>query len=145
MSALELEVHEGDAPPECVALRTAVFVREQGVSERHELDGLDPECVHFLARREGAPVGCARLRPTGRREAKVERVAVLPELRDAGLGRLLMDAVEAEAQRRGWRELVLHAQLPVVGFYHRLGWKAEGKTFWEAGIEHRAMRKQLEP
>src|SRR5204862_77624 len=41
------------------------------------------------------------------------------------------------------RELVLNAQLPVLAFYERLGYRAEGPEFLEAGIPHRAMRKPL--
>ncbi len=140
-----IEIYEGEVPEECVALRTRIFVEEQGVSESDEIDGRDGDCVHFLVRRESAPIGCARLRPLGGEEAKIERVAVLAPLREAGLGRRIMDAMEAEALRRGWPELILHAQIQVVGFYRRLGWRSVGDEFEEAGIVHLEMAKRLEP
>jgi predicted GNAT family N-acyltransferase len=73
----------------------------------------------------------------------VERVAVLRPLRGSGLGRRLMDAVEAEAARRALPELLLHAQTAVIDFYTRLGWQAFGPEFDEAGIPHRKMRRRL--
>jgi len=74
---------------------------------------------------------------------KAERVAVRRPFRGAGVGRALMRALEDEARALGRRELVLNAQLPVVAFYERLGYRAEGPEFLEAGIPHRAMRKPL--
>ncbi len=144
MAAFTIELHEGRAPAESLALRRRVFIEEQGVPEADELDGRDGECTHFLARDvRGAAVGCARLRPYGGK-LKVERVAVLPELRGSGLGRALMDAVEERARtlRRG--SLFLHAQVAVVGFYEKLGWVSVGDVFEEAGIAHRKMEKRLE-
>jgi predicted GNAT family N-acyltransferase len=143
MGALRIVASEGEAPPEAVTLRTRVFVGEQGVTERDEIDGRDPECIHFIAWRGTEPVACARLRPLGEDRAKVERVAVQRALRGRDLGRRVMQAVEAEAARRGWRRLTLHAQLSVVTFYDRLGWETRGGEFEEAGIRHRAMEKTL--
>ena len=144
-SQLRIEISEGDVPPAGKALRTRIFVEEQGVSERDEIDGHDPDCVHFLARDGARAVGCARLRPLGGARAKVERVAVDPDLRQGGLGRRIMEAMEAEAERRGWPELVLHAQVPVVEFYRRLGWNGVGEEFEEAGIAHLEMVKRVRP
>ena len=143
MAGLRIEILEGGAPAAAIAIRTRVFMEEQGVSEREEMDGLDSDCIHFVAYQHDTAVGCARLRSLGDARAKVERVAVLPELRAKGLGREIMDAVEAEAVRRGQRDLVLHAQTSVVDFYGRLGWRAFGPEFDEAGIAHMAMRRQV--
>ena len=143
MGAITIERYEGRAPEEAVAIRRRVFIGEQGVPEADELDGHDAERSHFLARDEhGRAVGCACLRPYGAQH-KVERVAVLPELRGSGLGRALMDAVEAQARAMGTRDLVLHAQAAVVEFYEKLGWASSGPRFFEAGIEHQRMGKRL--
>ena len=73
----------------CFAVRKAVFMGEQGVSEAEEWDGLDEICVHFLAGDTANPAGCARLLPKGD-TAKVQRVAVMPTHRGTGLGRQIM-------------------------------------------------------
>ena len=41
------------------------------------------------------------------------------------------------------REIVVAAQLRAVGFYERLGYRAYGDEFEEAGIPHTMMKKQL--
>ncbi len=64
----------------CLALRRAVFIDEQGVSEADEIDDLDAEAVHLLAIKDTAPVGTARLLILGD-TGKIGRVCVLPEAR----------------------------------------------------------------
>ena len=128
----------------CLEIRRDVFVRGQRIAEEIEIDGLDGECVHFLAWLAGVAVGAARLRESGGR-AKAERVAVLEPHRGLGLGQALMDALEGEARSQGHVELVLNAQEDVVPFYERLGYTAHGPSFLEAEIPHRAMTKKLAP
>lgn len=128
----------------CLDVREAVFVGEQGVPRDRELDGKDDAATHFLGRDgAGEPVACARLREYEPGTAKVERVAVVPERRGEGLGRAVMDVVEDHARGAGYDEVVLHAQVPVVGFYEALGYEVEGEPFEDAGIPHRRMRKSL--
>ena len=143
MSTVEVRRARPHELERCLAIRREVFVEEQGVPIDEEMDAHDPACTHFLALSAGEVVGTARLRVTGDGRVKAERVAVRRRLRGAGVGRALMRALEDEARGRGQRELVLNAQLPVVAFYERLGYRAEGPEFLEAGIPHRAMRKPL--
>jgi len=143
MSGLEVRRARPDELARCLAIRRAVFVEEQGVPLEEEMDAHDPACAHFLALSLGEAVGTARLRVTGDGRPKAERVAVRRPFRRAGVGRALMCALEDEARARGQRELVLNAQVAVVAFYERLGYRAEGPEFLEAGIPHRAMRKPL--
>jgi predicted GNAT family N-acyltransferase len=143
MRSVTIACQRGAAPAEAVAIRRSVFIQEQGVPEPDELDGKDGDRTHFLARdAAGRAIGCACLRPYGAQH-KVERVAVLSELRGMGLGRDLMSAVEAHAREIGAGELVLHAQASVVAFYEKLGWTPSGPRFLEAGIEHQKMGKHL--
>jgi predicted GNAT family N-acyltransferase len=128
----------------CLAVRREVFVEEQDVLWEEEVDGLDPECVHFLALTKDDAVGTGRLRFTPEGEAKPERIAVRSSWRNRGVGRALMEAIEAEAERSGRRELLLSAQVRVIPFYERLGYRAEGPEFLEARIPHRMMRKRLD-
>ena len=143
MSTVEVRRARPDELERCLAIRREVFVEEQGVPIDEEIDAHDPACTHFLALSAGEVAGTARLRVTGDGRVKAERVAVRRPFRGAGVGRALMRALEDEARALGRRELVLNAQLPVVAFYERLGYRAEGPEFLEAGIPHRAMRKPL--
>ncbi|MEM1418220.1 MAG: GNAT family N-acetyltransferase [Myxococcota bacterium] len=125
------------------AIRRTVFIEEQGVTEREEIDGLDPVCTHFVAYRGETPVGTARLRVTDEGVAKAERVAVLSGERGRGTGAALMEALHAAARDAGHGEVVLGAQLSAVPFYARLGYETFGEPFEDARIPHRWMRRAL--
>lgn len=141
---MELRRARTDAEREdALAVRREVFIDEQGVPEGRELDGRDDESVHFVAYDDGAAVGAARLREYEAGTAKAERVAVLADHREAGIGRALMDRLEETARERGYGQLLLYAQVPVVGFYERLGYEVTSGEFEDAGIPHREMRKRL--
>ena len=140
MAALTIAVVDGeDDMNAAFVIRREVFCREQGVAEAEEIDGLDPLCRHYLARLGGDAVGTARTR-TLAGDVKIERMAVLKPLRGAGIGKALMHRALADI---GAGRAVLDAQLPVEGFYAKLGFVAEGEIFQEAGIDHVRMVKRL--
>ncbi|PSP95608.1 GNAT family N-acetyltransferase [Halobacteriales archaeon QS_4_62_28] len=124
-------------------VRRDVFVEEQGVDEAIEIDGKDPDADHVLARKDGKPVATARLRVIDETIGKIERVAVLADYRDSGIGRQVMDRIELLAGDRSLERLELHAQTHVEGFYERLGYETVSDVFEEAGIPHVEMIKQL--
>lgn len=125
---------------ELAAVRQAVFIDEQGVPENLEWDGEDADSIHFLARtREGSPVGCVRLLPSG----QISRLSVLETWRHQGIGKTLLDAVEDEARQRSMAEIYLHAQTQATHFYEAAGFTVSGGIFLEANIPHRQMLKDL--
>jgi predicted GNAT family N-acyltransferase len=129
-----------DASPVLAGIRTTVFVGEQKVPPEIEIDGRDPECVHALAESAtGEAVGTGRLMPDGR----IGRMAVLAPWRSRGVGAAMLEALMAEARRRGLREVYLHAQSGAKDFYLRHGYAVEGEEYLEAGIPHIGMRARL--
>jgi predicted GNAT family N-acyltransferase len=118
-------------------IRTTVFVGEQNVPRELEMDGRDGDCVHALAESAGGePIGTGRLMPDGR----IGRMAVLSPWRGKGVGAAILEALMAEAKRRGFRETYLHAQSHARDFYARHGYVVEGDEYLEAGIAHVGMR-----
>ena len=116
-------------------VRRAVFIAEQGVSEREELDGEDASSQHFLATDgQGRPIGTARLMPSG----QVGRMAVLLAWRRKQVGASLLGLAMEAAKRQGLA-VFLHAQVSAQGFYERNGFVASGEVFLEANIEHLRM------
>lgn len=125
--------------PALEAIRREVFIVEQQVPEEMEWDADDATSVHALALLDGHPVGCGRLLPDGH----IGRMAVRAPFRSTGVGRALLQALLAEARRRGMREVVLHAQTHALRFYETHGFVADGPEFDEAGIPHRRMSQAL--
>ncbi|MEO8365224.1 MAG: GNAT family N-acetyltransferase [Pseudoxanthomonas sp.] len=122
------------------AIRETVFVHEQNVPVEEEWDALDPVCLHVIARdAAGKPIGTGRLTP----EHKIGRMAVLADWRGQGVGDAMLAALTAEAHKLAWPAVSLNAQVSAEGFYARQGFIPHGPRFYEAGIEHQAMRRDL--
>ena len=130
-------VRWSDNRAELVSVRRAVFIEEQNVPESIELDGKDPDCRHVLAcDSSGAPVGTARIDPTG----KIGRMAVLPAYRGRGIGRQILLAAMDWGGANGIADFHLSSQVSAVGFYEKMGFETYGDEFEEAGIQHIRMR-----
>jgi Predicted acyltransferase len=138
-------IDENGAFAEALAVRRAVFVDEQDVPETVEMDEHDATATHFLAwdSARDEPVGTARLRHPKAATGKAERVAVLRPYRGEGLGRRLMECVESEARGQGCSRIRLNAQTHVEDFYAKLGYETVSGLFYEAGIPHVEMTKDL--
>ncbi|MFC1762732.1 GNAT family N-acetyltransferase [Planctomycetota bacterium] len=121
------------------SVRVAVFVEEQAVPLENEMDDRDAACVHALAFDEARPVATGRL--DCEQGGRIGRVAMLADYRGRGIGKEVMQALEAEAKRRGFQQTWLHAQVAVIPFYRQLGYCEEGSTFTEENILHQTMRK----
>ena len=141
-------------------IRFAVFVDEQRVPEDLEIDDRDRHCTHVLAfGDDDAAIGTGRID----RDGKIGRVAVIAPHRGHGVGAALMDpsssAVAAPGRQgvgealmdrlhdiaRRWRldKVWCHAQIGALPFYERLGYRGGGEHFYEAGIEHVRMERDL--
>lgn len=106
---------------------------------RHiEMDPDDQWATHFLAYLGGKPVGVARV-VIQRKQAKIGRMAVLKSYRKRGVGKGLLQQTVKLARRHGANSIFLHAQIPVIGFYERMGFRRVGRAFMEAGIPHLKM------
>ncbi|MBH8603030.1 MULTISPECIES: GNAT family N-acetyltransferase [unclassified Thermoactinomyces] len=142
--SIEIKTVESETElQQAFSIRRTVFIHEQKVPEDLEMDEWEQSATHFLALEDGKPIGTCRLRWISSQEAKVERVAVLAHKRNTGAGRKLMLAVEETARLKEARAIRLNAQIQVVPFYEKLGYRTNGAPFFEAGIEHIPMIKEL--
>lgn len=127
------------------AVRTAVFVQEQGFAPNEEYDQLDAVSVHaLLENRLGTALATARLLPPRDGVGTIGRVAVVRDLRGSGAGRQIMLALQQAAVARGDVAVCLGAQASAIAFYRRLGYAlADTPPYDEGGIAHRDMVLRL--
>jgi predicted GNAT family N-acyltransferase len=119
------------------AVRTTVFVLEQGIAPEDEWDADDATALHaVLFDLNGQPLGNARLLQPSAGLAKVGRMAVLKEARRLGYGARLLQALLREARRRSNKEVRLSAQRTAESFYAEHGFVVVGEPFDEVGIAH---------
>jgi predicted GNAT family N-acyltransferase len=132
---------------EAFAVRLAVFVEEQRIPHEEEFDEHDRPgtgAVHVLARDDdGAVLGTGRYYASAPGTAQIGRLAVHAHARARGVGRALLDALVADAQRRGFARASLNAQDHAVGFYEKAGFLPFGATMVECAIVHQPMERDL--
>jgi predicted GNAT family N-acyltransferase len=130
--------------PEVAALRTRVFVDEQGVPPEIEQDAADASAVHVLSRdATGRVVATGRLLLRDDGTASIGRMAADASVRGRGHGAAVLAELHRQALLRGVTEVELHAQVSARGFYERAGYTAVGEVYEEAGIAHVTMRRAV--
>ena len=142
-----VEVRTGDwnaLGRDAARLRTAVFVREQGIPADVEADALDASARHaVLYNRLGQPVATGRLLQQAPGVGRIGRMAVDRSVRGAQWGRVLLAALVEAARARGDAQVQLHAQCSAQGFYERAGFTVAGAPYEEAGLAHVLMTQAL--
>ena len=142
-----VEVRTGDwntLGRDAARLRTAVFVREQGIAADVEADALDASARHaVLYNRLGQPVATGRLLQQAPGVGRIGRMAVDRSVRGAQWGRVLLAALLEAARARGDTQVQLHAQCSAQGFYERAGFTVAGAPYEEAGLAHVLMTQAL--
>ena len=142
-----VEVRTGDwntLGRDAARLRTAVFVREQGIPADVEADALDASARHaVLYNRLGQPVATGRLLQEAPSVGRIGRMAVDRSVRGAQWGRVLLAALVEAARARGDTQVQLHAQCSAQGFYERAGFTVAGAPYEEAGLAHVLMTQAL--
>lgn len=123
---------------EIFCIRDTVYVKSQNCPYDEEFDGFDEEAEHFLAYQGDEVVGYCRLRVV-EGKAKHERYAVYEQFRGTGVGKQLVLFLIQYCKDKGYEKQYLNAQVVAQGFYEKLGFRARGNRFMEAGIVHTTM------
>ena len=119
------------------ALRTAVFVSEQGIAADLATDTADATALHAVAYNGlGQAIGTGRMIRAAPTVSQIGRLAVHRALRGSRIGGRLVQALVQTATGSGDAEVMLHAQRSAEGFYQRAGFRARGDYFEEAGRAH---------
>ena len=147
MSSFDLvPVTDNEGLEICKAIRRRVFIEEQGVEEKLELDEHDcigSHCRHYYAADNGVPVGAFRLTDKGGGVAKLQRFCVLREYRGRGIGRFMLLCLEDLCRENGFAVIEMGAQCRAAPFYAKCGYTVVSDVFMDAGIEHVKMEKRL--
>ena len=130
--------HDGE--PLLKSIREAVFIREQGVPEALEWDGLDESCRHALALSlQGDDIGCGRMLPDGH----IGHIAVLPQWRKQKVGTAIVEALLDYARAHDYPQVSVDVPPHYVPFYRSIGFAGRGKTPKNAGLPHIRMFLKL--
>ncbi len=100
----------------------------------HELE-TSVDLAIFGLREAGELIACVRLEPatslSGEPAGCISMLAVLPQLQDRGLGRLMLEHAESQARARGARVArmtVVSIRGSLIAWYERHGYRRTGET-----------------
>jgi putative N-acetyltransferase (TIGR04045 family) len=125
-----------------MAVREAVFVREQGVfDDDRDFRDDDPATLHVVGVADGGVVAAVRLYPLDFMGTwRGDRLAILPAMRRGRMAAQLVRYAVMLAGERGGHEMHAMIQLPNVRFFRGLDWHESGPVISYAGRPHQPMR-----
>jgi len=150
VTAYQLRRAHLDDVPAIMQLERSIFVSDAW-SERSMLSEVTGEHGYYVVAFEPETPEridgyAGLLAPRGGEEGDIQTIAVAPRARRRGLGRTLMQALIAEARRRGAREIFLEVRADNPGaetLYRELGFEAIGvrpKYYQPDGVDAIVMR-----
>ncbi|KRM94485.1 hypothetical protein FC56_GL001442 [Lentilactobacillus senioris DSM 24302 = JCM 17472] len=147
----KLQIKSGKSDPQIISaahqIRDAVFIDEQGIDPTLEYDGSDAGAIHYVGFVDAIPVVTARATVTDQ-GVHIQRVATVQAARKRGYAKQLLNQLMADLKpvvaTLSKPQFYLGAQLTALPFYERLGFRAVGPVFMEAGIQHQLLKLNLE-
>ena len=88
-------------------------------------------------------IGCCVLTPREDGIIQLRQMAVRKDYRGKKIGAAIIEFAEEVAKENDFSTLMMHARDPVIDFYKKCGYEIAGDQFFEVGIGHHKMQKQL--
>jgi predicted GNAT family N-acyltransferase len=126
-------------------LRWRVLRAPWGSPRGSERDELEESATHaMIVDVDGNALAAGRLHLNSREEAQIRYMAVAKSDRGRGLGRRIVEYLEAAARSAGATNVVLNARDEVLGFYTALGYEVVGPGPTMFGtVKHSKMQRRL--
>jgi predicted GNAT family N-acyltransferase len=128
---------------EMVNLRMEVLLDPIGIPRSYINPEKEAEDLLLGAYNSEVLVGCCILTKIDETTVQLRQMAVAAAMQKAGVGRLVLSFAENLAKEKGFRTLVMHARDSVIPFYQKCGYSISGNRFFEVGIPHHKMQKEL--
>ena len=123
-------------------LREAILRKPLGLSLSNENLSRDLTNTIFIAQHNDKIIGCVLMEPKDNDTVQLRAMAVYNEWQGKGVGRMLVQALEAHAWQNGYNKIILHARKVVLPFYQSMNYQLHGDEFIEVGIPHYHMEKK---
>jgi len=88
-------------------------------------------------------IGCCILTPINNTIIQLRQMAVRSDYRGKGVGAAIIDFAERQANENKFSILMMHARDPVLDFYKKCGYEICSEQFFEVGIGHHKMQKEI--
>ena len=126
-------------------LRYNVLRKPWGRPYETATDVLENNSINaYIGDSKGKVLACGRLHENEKNMGQIRFMAVHPDYRGTGLGKLITVYLENIARQKGYNKIQLQARENALEFYKRCGYQVKEKSFllWDT-IQHYSMEKQL--
>ena len=140
ISTIEFGSDEYD---QMIALRIRALLDPIGIPASYINPEKERDDIFIGAFEDDRIIGCCVLTPADNGRVQLRQMAVSPELQGKGIGAAVVGFAEVLARERRFRFLMMHARDTVLDFYKKCGYSVIGEQFFEVGVGHHKMGKQL--
>ena len=124
-------------------IRERAFQEQQGIIPELQDDHLDSTSMHLLAYLDIKPVGTVRIKDIQTHTAKIEKLAILPELETHNIALTIIQTALEIIKINDFETVLVLDRANRLTFYQELGFGQSGNTFQKLGIAYIKMVKQL--
>ena len=126
-----------------IALRMNVLLDPIGIPRSYINPDKEKNDLLIGAFEDDQLIGCCILTTVDQQTLQLRQMAVDSDVQKKGVGAAIIAYAEEVAKTKGCQTLVMNARDNVLGFYERCGYEVDGEQFFEVGIGHHKMKKQL--
>lgn len=141
--ALKIIDHGTPDYEEMVKLRYAILRKPLGLQFLPEDLDKEKNDILICYFDDNVIEGCCLLTKADAHTVRLRQMAVLQGLQRHGIGKALLQFAENIARDRGFSTLCMHARQTAIGFYEKSGYQKSGDEFFEVGLPHYKMQKDL--
>jgi predicted GNAT family N-acyltransferase len=135
--------HNSNEYEQMMALRISELLTPIGVPASYIEKEKEKYDILIGAFENNELIGCCILSPKNDETIQLRQMAVKTNYRGRRIGAEIIEFAEKVAKENNYAILMMHARNGVVGFYKKNGYQITGNEFFEVGIPHYKMQKQL--
>jgi predicted GNAT family N-acyltransferase len=140
---IRIIAHNSDDYEQMVSLRISQLLEPIGIPASYIEREKERRDILIGAFENKEIIGCCVLTPKNDTVIQLRQMTVRNDRREKRIGTAIIEFAEGIARKNNFSLLMMHARNPVIDFYKHCGYEIEGEEFFEVGIGHHKMQKQL--
>lgn len=142
---MEIKVirHGSDEYEQMINLRVTQLLLPIGVPASYIQIENEKHDILIGAFENNEMIGCCVLTPRENGIVQLRQMTVREDYRGKKIGAAIVEFAEEVARENNFSILMMHARDPVIDFYKKCGYEIAGEQFFEVGMGHHKMQKQL--
>lgn len=140
---IRIITHNSDDYEQMVSLRISQLLEPIGVPASYIEREKEKKDILIGAFENKEIIGCCVLTSKNDTVIQLRQMTVRNDYRGKRIGAAIIEFAEEVAKENDFSLLMMHARNAVIEFYKKCGYEIDGEEFFEVGIGHHKMQKQL--